>query len=126
MNNLKEVRIIIGEHVSTVRTAESVRNIREYAAPGNTVIVTDENLNRHYSSMFSGYPVIVIGTGEGIKTLATVETIVRKLIELRAHRKTFLLGIGGGDCLRYCRVCGFDIYEGDPVRICLHVAAVPG
>lgn len=101
---MKEVRITIGEHVSRVLAGEQAGNIRKYADPGSTVIVTDENLNRHYSSMFAGYPVIVIGTGEGIKTLATVETIVRKLIELRAHRKTFLLGVGGGIV---CDIAGF-------------------
>jgi len=101
---VKEVRINIGERASIVRTGESIRNIREYAAPGNTVIVTDENIHRHYSMLYSDYPVIVIGTGEGIKTLATVETIIRKLIELRAHRKTFLLGIGGGIV---CDIAGF-------------------
>jgi 3-dehydroquinate synthase len=104
VNNVKEIRINIGDRVSTVRTAESIRNIRDYAPPANTIIVTDENLYRHYSQMFSDYPVIVIGTGEGIKTLSTVETIVRKLIDLRAHRKTFLLGIGGGIV---CDITGF-------------------
>jgi len=77
-------------------TGESIENIREYTSPGNTIIVTDENLNKHYSSMYSDYPVIVIGTGEGNKTFSTVETIIRKLIDLKCHRKTFLLGIGGG------------------------------
>ncbi len=101
---MKEIRINISERVSTVHTGESIKNIRRFASPENTVIVTDENLNRHYSSMFSDYPVIVIGTGEGIKTLATVETIIRKLIELRAHRKTFLLAIGGGIV---CDIAGF-------------------
>ncbi len=104
MKKLKEIRININDHVSTVRTGESINNIREYASPSNTIIVTDENLNHHYSGKFSDYPVIVIGTGEGIKTLATVETIIRKLIELRAHRKTFLLGIGGGIV---CDITGF-------------------
>jgi 3-dehydroquinate synthase len=90
--------------VSTVRTGESISNIRDYTSPADTIIVTDENLNRHYSDKFSDYPVIVIGTGEGIKTLSTVETIIKKLIELRAHRKTFLLGIGGGIV---CDIAGF-------------------
>jgi 3-dehydroquinate synthase len=101
---VKEIRINIGEHVSSVRIGESVKNIRKFASPDNTVIVTDINLNSHYSAMYTDYPVIVIGTGEGIKTLATVEIIIRKLIELRAHRKTFLLGIGGGIV---CDIAGF-------------------
>lgn len=101
---LKEIRINIGERVSRVIVGESIKNIRQLADPENTVIVTDDNLNSHYSSHFSGYPVIIIGTGERIKTLATVETIIRRLIELRAHRKTFLLGVGGGIV---CDIAGF-------------------
>jgi len=93
---VKEIKINIGNRLSTVMTGESIENIREYTSPGNTIIVTDENLNKHYSSMYSDYPVIVIGTGEGNKTFSTVETIIRKLIDLKCHRKTFLLGIGGG------------------------------
>lgn len=93
---MKEIKINIGNRLSTVMTGESIENIREYTSPGNTIIVTDENLNKHYSSMYSDYPVIVIGTGEGNKTFSTVETIIRKLIDLKCHRKTFLLGIGGG------------------------------
>lgn len=104
MKKLEEIKININGHISTVRTGESINNIREYASPADTVIVTDDNLNRHYYEMFSDYPVIVIGTGEGIKTFATVETIIRELIELRAHRKTFLLGIGGGIV---CDIAGF-------------------
>lgn len=104
MKKLKEIRININDHVSTVRTGESISNIRDYTSPADTIIVTDDNLSHYYSGMFSDYPVIVIGTGEGIKTLATVEKIIRELIELRAHRKTFLLGIGGGIV---CDIAGF-------------------
>ncbi len=93
---MKEIRINTGDRTSVVLIGESIRNIRQFVPPENTVIVTDENLHRYYSSVYSGYPLIVIGTGESIKTLATVETIIRGLIEFRAHRKTFLLGIGGG------------------------------
>lgn len=101
---VKQISIKIGDRVSMVHTGESIKKIREYTSPGSTFIVTDENLNRYYSSHFSDYPVIVIGTGEGIKTLTTVETIIRKLIDYRAHRKSFLLGIGGGIV---CDIAGF-------------------
>lgn len=101
---MKEVTINIGGRVSVVRTGESIKNIRSYAPSENTVIVTDENIHRHYSDEYAGYPVIVIGTGEGIKTMSTVETIMRRLVEFRAHRRTFLLGIGGGIV---CDIAGF-------------------
>lgn len=104
VNKLKEIRIVTGSGISAVYTGESIRNIRSYAPPEKTVIVTDENLHRNYSSMYSEYPVIVIGTGEDIKTLSTVENIIRKLIEYGAHRRSFLLGIGGGIV---CDIAGF-------------------
>lgn len=101
---MKEIRINIGDRTSAVLVGESIRNLRQFVQQERTVIVTDVNLHRYYSSMYPGYPVIVIGTGEGIKTFATVETIIKKLIGLRAHRKTFLLGIGGGIV---CDIAGF-------------------
>lgn len=64
---------------------------------GHRVIaITDTNIARRYRRLVSQYEHIVIGTGEKIKTLATVETIHRSLVELGADRKTFILGIGGG------------------------------
>ena len=38
----------------------------------------------------------MIGTGESIKTLHTVETIYHRFIELGIDRSCFVLGIGGG------------------------------
>jgi 3-dehydroquinate synthase len=103
-NKLKEISISTGSGTSRVLAGESIRNIRKYAQPERTVIVTDENLHRNYSSYYSDYPVIITGTGEIIKTLSTVESIIRKLIEYGAHRKSFLLGIGGGIV---CDIAGF-------------------
>jgi len=104
MNKLKEITISTGSGISTVYTGESISNIRRYASPETTVIVTDENLHRNYSSVYSDYPVIVIGTGENVKTFSTVEYIMRRLIEYGVHRKSFLLGIGGGIV---CDIAGF-------------------
>lgn len=101
---MNEIKIKIGDRVSTVRTGESIRNMGKYIPSHDTVIVTDVNIHSHYSQIYSGFPVIIIGTGEGVKTLATVEEIMRRLIEYRAHRKTFLLGIGGGIV---CDIAGF-------------------
>ncbi len=64
---------------------------------GHRVIaITDTNIVRRYRRLVSQYEHIVIGTGEKIKTLATVETIHRSLVEMGADRETFILGIGGG------------------------------
>ena len=60
------------------------------------IVITDTSIARRYRRLINQYEHIVIGTGEKIKTLATVEQLHRELIERGADRQTFLLGIGGG------------------------------
>ena len=93
---MREVRITLGSRRSTVYTGESLSAIRRFTSPGESVIITDKNILKHYSAMFDDYPIIEIGTGEGIKNLSTIEMIMRRMIELRCDRKTFLVGVGGG------------------------------
>ncbi len=60
------------------------------------VVITDPNVLEHYGEEIEKYEHIVIGTGEESKTLATVEEIYRRLIEMGADRKTYIVGFGGG------------------------------
>ena len=60
------------------------------------IVITDTSIARRYRRLINQYEHIVIGTGEKIKTLATIEQLHRELIERGADRQTFLLGIGGG------------------------------
>ncbi len=60
------------------------------------VVVSDATIDRLYHPLLAPYDTVLIGTGESIKTLQTVETIYRRFIELGVDRKTFVLGIGGG------------------------------
>jgi len=101
---LKEIIINTGNTTSTVKLGESIENINNYASAENTVIITDENVNRLYSSHFLKYKTIVIGAGEEIKNIGAVEFIIKRLIELECDRKTFILGIGGGVV---CDIAGF-------------------
>ncbi len=63
---------------------------------GRVIIITDTNIDRRHRSLLKGFEYIIIGTGEGIKTLHTVETLYRRFIELGIDRSCFVLGIGGG------------------------------
>ncbi len=63
---------------------------------GRVIIISDANLDRLYNPLISRYESILIGYGETIKTLSTMEMIYSKLVEMGADRKTFILGIGGG------------------------------
>lgn len=89
---------------SSIYVGERLKNLENYLPDGQVVIVTDENLKKHYQNDFPDVPVITIGTGEGIKTLATVETILKELIHYSCDRSSFIVGIGGGIV---CDITGF-------------------
>ena len=89
---------------STVLVGERLQQLSRYLPAGRTVIVTDENVLRLYRKEFAVFPVLSIGTGEGIKTLDTVRGLYASLVELEADRSTFLVGVGGGIV---CDVAGF-------------------
>ena len=90
-------RILVGEVMAQIpqHLPESSR----------VVIITDDNVRHYHADRFpKAADVISIGTGEGIKTLDTVETICERLISIEADRSVFLLGIGGGIV---CDITGF-------------------
>lgn len=90
--------------LSSIYVGESLKNLETYLPATQTIIVTDENIKKYYQKDFPDVPVITIGTGEGIKTLSTVETILKKLIGYSCDRSSFIVGIGGGIV---CDITGF-------------------
>ena len=93
---LEKVNINLGSRISSVYTGESIENIGKYADPQNSIIITDTNLDSHYSKHFAPYKKIVIGTGESVKNLSTVEKIALELVDHGADSSSVILGIGGG------------------------------
>ncbi|MBI5579633.1 MAG: 3-dehydroquinate synthase [Deltaproteobacteria bacterium] len=89
---------------STVLVGERLQQLGRYLPAGRTVIITDENVLRFHGKEFPAFPVLRIGTGEGVKTLDTVRGLYQSLVALEADRSTFLVGIGGGIV---CDVAGF-------------------
>lgn len=63
---------------------------------GRVVVVSDATIDRLNHPLLAPYECVLIGTGESVKTLQSVETLYRRFIELGVDRKTFVLGIGGG------------------------------
>ena len=92
----QELIINTGSSISRIYVGESLRNISEYTAGRNTVIITDSNVDSLYGRHFNNFNKIIIGEGEENKNLSTLEYIYKKLIDYSADRNTFLLGIGGG------------------------------
>ncbi len=81
---------------SEVRVVSGFDSLAELLPKARTIVITDHNIERLYGEVLTPFERIVIGEGEEIKTLSTVEMIYTKLIEMGADRKTFILGIGGG------------------------------
>ncbi len=90
--------------ISEIMVGESFKNFREYLPGGQTIIVTDKNVNELYGHFWKDFPTIIIGTGEKIKTLATVNKIYAQLMNFQADRSAFVVGIGGGIV---CDIAGF-------------------
>ncbi|CAN5141436.1 3-dehydroquinate synthase [soil metagenome] len=62
----------------------------------NIVIITDENIVRIYAEKFSPYKMIVIPAGEKYKQQSTADKVIYDLINLKADKETFIVGVGGG------------------------------
>lgn len=60
------------------------------------IAIADANIDRCHGELLEAYEKIIIGQGESVKTLHTVEELLRELVAREADRSTFLLGVGGG------------------------------
>jgi 3-dehydroquinate synthase len=71
--------------------------LAEYLPAGRrTIIITDPNVYALYGEVIERWEHIIISTGEENKTLATVGEIYRRLIEMGADRRCYIVGFGGG------------------------------
>ena len=82
-----ESRIVVGERLA---------NLSHYAKSDSCVLITDVNVHHHYRRYFNDAPVIVIGTGESVKAIKTVQDIYEKFIEYEVDRTWTVVGVGGG------------------------------
>ncbi|MDA3886944.1 MAG: 3-dehydroquinate synthase [Candidatus Delongbacteria bacterium] len=93
---MKTITLNTSNKTSKIFIGAEFANIRDHIDPDRVIIVTDENVHSFYEDKFKGYRTITISIGENIKSFKTVEYIIEKLIEFKADRNTFLLGVGGG------------------------------
>jgi len=76
--------------------AASIKKLRELAPPESSVVLTDENVARLHGEHLTGYKLLIVPAGEDSKSLQTVERLAQELASIEAHRKTMLVGVGGG------------------------------
>ncbi|TWI83870.1 3-dehydroquinate synthase [Lacibacter cauensis] len=74
----------------------SMEQLSAIADSHSTVLITDENVFAAHPAKFNGWKTIVMKAGEAHKIQATVDDVIRQLIELGADRKSTLVGVGGG------------------------------
>jgi 3-dehydroquinate synthase len=89
---------------SKICIGEKMSNLSKYLADSPAIVITDENVARHYQQYFPDCERIVLETGEAIKTLDTVRELYERLIALAADRSVCIIGIGGGIV---CDITGF-------------------
>jgi 3-dehydroquinate synthase len=101
---MKTIEIATETRDSKIVIGESYKNLSRYLPSGRSIIITDDNILKHYGHAFPSVPVISIGLGEKNKTLDTLSLIFDRLVEHEADRSTFIVAIGGGIV---CDVAGF-------------------
>ena len=70
--------------------------LQQLLPSGRVIVISDSNIDRTHHSLIANFEHILIGQGEQAKSLATLDEIYRKLIEMGADRSSFILGVGGG------------------------------
>jgi 3-dehydroquinate synthase len=78
--------------------------LHRLAPPQNTIIITDEHVWELHQERFRDYRCLKVPAGEAHKTPETILDLARQLVSLEAHRKTSLVGVGGG---MVCDITGF-------------------
>lgn len=81
---------------SSVYFGEADALLQQLLPEGRVIVISDSNIDRTHHELLARYENILIGQGEQAKSLATLDVIYRRLIEMGADRTTFILGIGGG------------------------------
>lgn len=72
-------------------------SISDEIEPGNSIIITDSHIAPLYKDAFAPFKaVITLPAGESHKTFTSLLNITQQLLHHQAHKKTFILGVGGG------------------------------
>lgn len=70
--------------------------LAQLVQPEHAVLITDEHIQNLYGQWLEPYTTIVVPAGEANKTWPGMESIAHELLKKEAHKKTVLVGVGGG------------------------------
>ena len=101
---MENITINTNSGPSRILIGECLQNLQRYVPAARLIIITDVNVSKLYHLDSMAAEVMIIGTGEEIKTLETVQDIYAQLISSGADRSAFIVGIGGGIV---CDIAGF-------------------
>src|SRR5829696_1736456 len=71
-------------------------HLKKLVPQKTTVLITDEHVFAAHQKALKAWNTIVLQAGEEYKVQATVDTVIRQLIEMHADRTWTLVGVGGG------------------------------
>ncbi|OSZ79429.1 3-dehydroquinate synthase [Chitinophagaceae bacterium IBVUCB1] len=73
-----------------------IKELLKRAPADSSVIITDSNVATLYQQVIAAYRTIIIPAGEEHKTQQTIQSVTEQLLEFKAHKKTTIIGLGGG------------------------------
>jgi len=97
-----------------ILTDHSYKNVGALISNKKVIFITDANVHRHYADFFKSHPHIILPAGESQKSLATIESLYRKLLEEKVDRHSFIIGFGGGVVTDITGYLASTFYRGVP------------
>jgi len=95
-NTMKQKKIRIASATTTCYFACQFSHLRKVVPINRTIIITDQHVFKSHASKFRGWNTIVLKAGEAYKIQPTVDAVIQQLVNMKADRHTWLVGVGGG------------------------------
>ena len=81
---------------SKIYTSKSINDLQEILLENSSTFVIIDNNLQHLAGHFKEFPQICLNFCEQKKSLATIEEIAQKLLDMGADRDALIIGVGGG------------------------------
>ena len=101
---MKEIRLHAQSGTCKIIIGESIGRLGRYTKSEKILVVTDSAVAKLHGDRFSKYETVILGQGERSKTLASVQKVYEKCLEMELERDSFIVGVGGGIV---CDIAGF-------------------